>query len=302
VPAAQDPDLVTLTTKATDDNRIHVAVEKCDLSSVTFYTHNFCDKTTWYENATRVVDEVATDSGDHITYNLVQNNVIDVYHGKITDEDDLLDPSDNSYRVEVKVDDVVKTERDPHENHMGNTSHGDYTVDYANGDIVFHSALTGTEVVKVTYHYATTSGFTVAPKAGKKLQIELVEVQFSNDIEIRDTALFTTYGYVEVFAPSLTPVPYPAGTQIPIRTKRYKTMQNYQDDAMRAYPQVSALGGANWRGLGQPVQIFDWDYQRGLVLHEPQGMKIVISMEHDEPCGGTYCTVTFYCATEDCGT
>lgn len=289
IDAAPPAEQLVLSHKKTADDRIRVAIEKSDATAIDVYTQNWTDKTTWYYDSARIVDEVATDSGDQITYNLANNYIIDTYHGKITQEDTLLDSGGNSYRVEVKVNDVVKTEQDPH---LG--TGGDYTIDYDNGDVIFNSALSGGDVVKVTYHYAQTSLFKIVPDTGKTLTIEIAEVQFSADIVVTDSVLFETWGLVDVFAPQLMPG-IPSGTQIKIKTFTYKTMNDYHNAAFKSYPQYPALGGNNWRGQQQPTTVFDWDYQRGLTLHDAYGMEVRILLEHDVPFGGTYATATLYC-------
>lgn len=293
----QPVDIVTISHKTTDDNRIRVAMEKSDATSFDAYSHNWADPTTWYTDSTRVVDEVATDSGDHITYDLANNNIIDIYHGKLTGEDNLLDPSGNSYRVVVKVDDVVQTEQDPHYE-----SGGDYTVDYTAGQIIMGSPLIGSELVEVTYHYAGGSVFKIIPNVGQKLIIEVAEVQFADDIIITDTVYFQTFGYVDVFAPQLLQSnggPYPSLTKIPISTFKYKTMRDYQNAAFKSYPTCPAMGGVGWRGMPRSVIVFDWDYQRGLTLHSSYGMESHLYLEHDVPFGGSWATATLYCGVED---
>jgi hypothetical protein len=289
----QPAETVTLTHRLTSDDRLRVAIEKSDTTGTDFYSHNWADETTWYTDSTRIVDEVATDSGDQLTYTLIKTNIIDIYHGKITGEDELVDASSNSYRVVVKVNDVVKTEQDPH-----TETGGDYIIDYAAGAVTFLSALTGPDVVKVTYHYAKTSVFKIVPGAGNKLTIEVVEVQFSDDIVITDTVSFITYGYVDVFAPSLVDNPYPSGTKIPISTFKYKTMKDYQNAAFKSYVTYPALGGMGWRGMSKPVVVFDWDYQRGLPLISSYGMESHLVLEHDVPFGGSWATATVYCGED----
>lgn len=270
-------------------------IGKPDTNSITIYSHDWTDKTTWYPKATRVVDEVATDSGDRLTYTLANDYLIDTYHGKLVKEDYLKDGSNNSYRVVVKVNDVAKTERDPH---VG--SGGDYTINYYAGTVTFLSALAPSDVVKVTYHYATTSEFIVKPDAGKILSIDFVEVQFSTDVDLTDSSVFQPRGLVDVFAPQLTPDPYDSGTLIPIQDPIiYKGMRDYQADAVRSWPTYPALGGSSWRGMSEQIVIFDWDYLRAKPLYSKYGMEISVKLEHDVPFGGTYASATFYCAVED---
>lgn len=288
-------DTVSLTSAATADKRLRVAVEKSDTTSKTLFSHNWCDRTTWYEQAVRVVEEVATDRGAQTIYDLANTNVIDVYHGKISDEDKLLSPDGYSYRVSVKVNDTDGyTEQDPHYG-----SGGDYTVNYADGYVTFLTALDAADEVKVTYHYENGSLFTIKPAAGKKLSIEAVEVQFAANVVLTDTTKFDAHGLVDVFAPQLTPSPYPSGTLIPIKEKVYKTMADFQNDAIKAYPKYPALGGPGWRGMNTEIYVFDWDYLRGNILSSAAGMEIRVFLEHDEPFGGDFATATFYCVTED---
>lgn len=292
----QPPETVSLSHKLTGDDRLRVAMEKSDATAYDAYSHNWADPTTWYQSSVRIVDEETTDSGDHITYNLSKTNIIDVYHGKLTGEDDLLDSDSNSYRVSVKIDDVVKTEQDPHTG-IG----GDYTVDYVNGDIIMTAALTGSEVVEATFHYATDSKYRIIPNPGEKVIIEVAEVQFSDDVIITDTVYFQTFGYVDVFAPQLLTSnggPYPSLTKIPIRSFKYKTMRDYQNAAFKAYPVCPAMGGIDWRGMPRSVIVFDWDYQRGLTLHSSYGMESHLFLEHDAPFGGSWATATLYCGVD----
>jgi len=295
-PLVEEATHVILDHKLTGDNRLRVAMEKSDSTAFDAYSHNWADPTTWYLSSVRVVEEVATDSGDHITYNLANINIIDMYHGKLTGEDDLLDASSNSYRVTVTIDDVAKTEQDPHYG-----TGGDYTVEYETGNIVMTTALAGSEVVKVTYHYATDSKFKIIPNPGEKIIIEVAEVQFADDVEITDTVVFQTFGYVDVFAPQYLTTnggPYPPGTKIPIRTFKYKTMRDYQNAAFKSYPTCPAMGGVDWRGMPRSVIVFDWDYQRGMTLLSSYGMESHLYLEHDVPFGGSWATATLYCGID----
>jgi hypothetical protein len=284
--------------KSTHDGLRRVVTEKSDLDSVTFHSHDWTRKESWCEKATRVVDEVATHNdppGGYTEYQIVNFPMVDSYHGHITNEDFKSDSGGNSFRVTVKVNDVVKVEQDPHY-----ASGGDFTVNYKTGKVTFLSALTAPDVVKVTYHYVSSSVATVKPEAGKVLRIEVVEVQFSTDIDLKDTAVFQPYGYVDVFAPHLSPSPFPPGTLIPLGNPiRYKTMKDYMNDAFRSYPAYPAMGGAGWRGIPTPVLVMDWDYTRAKPLYAAYGMEIRCFLEHDTEFGGTYATATFYCSIED---
>lgn len=288
---------VNLDAPHTSLNVPRVAIEKPDNTFITLYTHNWCDKTTWYENSTEVVSGLATDNGDHLSYSLAYENIIDTYHGKLTQEDYLTDTNNHSYRVSVWVDGEEQIEEDPH------TTSGDFNINYASGIITFNEALTGTEEVTATYHYASNGKNTIAASAGKILTVEAVEVQISEDIEINDTLRFTIYGYVDVFAPQLLIAnggPYPPGTKIPLANSLiFKTMADYFNDTIKAYPKYPAMGGSSWRGMAKDIYVMDWDYIRSRVLYGDYGMEIRIELDHNVEFGGALATATFYCTTQD---
>jgi hypothetical protein len=274
------------------NNPIWASTPPCG-SRIDILSPNWCDKTTWYDSSVQVVDEVYTDSGDQLTYNpATSREYVDVMHGKITGERTLR----ATHAPVVKVDDVEQTENSP------GLTDNDYTVDYSNGNVTFNAAQGGSAVIKVTYSYVVDSVFKVKPTAGKMLRITQTEVQFSEDIAINDTVLFQAYGLVEVFAPHLTPTPYPAGTKIPLGDPTvYQTMMDFINEASLSYPAIPALGGAGWRATSQPVHVFRWPYaERGtLDLEDSKGMEIRISLENNTSFGGATAVATLYGVSQD---
>lgn len=245
----------------------------------THITHNWCDKTTWYSNATRVVDEVATVDTPYTVYKITANRVmIDSYHGKITGEDHIVDSSGNSFRVVVKVNDVTKTERDPH---VG--SGGDYTVDYLNGKVTFTSALQSGDVVKITYHYAGNSEYLITPAVAKSILIHQVEAQFTDDVVVNDSVVF-----------QLKVAGNPYGNP-----SVYKTMQDFVNEANGVFPSIPIIGGAGWRGSPKAIYTFPWNYIAMTEIKSSLAMSVSVKLQHDVPFGGTSATATFYCTSQD---
>jgi hypothetical protein len=286
---------VNIKNKTTDDDRIVVAVEKSNAKGLDVYTHNWCDKTTWYQDSKRVENEAAIDTGDHIKFALDNAHIIDVYHGKITQEDFLVDASGSSYRLSLSINGSGMVERDPHYG-----SGGDYTVNYKDGEVNLTSPTVSGADVRATYYYAQSSKFEVRPEPGTCLSIELAEVQFSTDVEITDTVNFRTYGYAGIFAPHLVgPSGLSFSDHINIKTFTYKTRHDYHNAAFKSYPtspaSTSPSATGNWRELTAPIIVYDWDYQRALPLNDTYGMYTVLELEHDKEFGGTYATATLYC-------
>ena len=282
---------------ATKDAKPVVSTWPTEGTRKTFITPSWCDKTTWLQQAVRVVAEPAT-RFSATEYDVSHPFVIDTYHGKVSQEDFFKDASGNSYRVSVKIDDVVKTEQDPHL-----ASGGDFTINYDTGRLTFLAPVDQAAVVTVTYHYATTSLYTVKPATGKILKIKSAEAQFSKDIGITDSIRFQPYGYVIVFAPQLAQSnggPYPDTTLIPLGDATvYKTMTDYVNEANGAYPEIPALGGSGWRGCPEGVVTFPWNYIAMTDLFASYGMEIRIFLEHEVPFTGTVATATFYCFSEN---
>ena len=269
--------------KRSASGRQWVTVFPPEGQSRTVVTHDWSDPTTWYENSIRVVDEVATNSGDNLTYNLSNGNVIDVCHGKILGEDFLKDSQGNSYRVQVKVNGVQKTEVDPH------TGSGDYTVDYAAGKVTFSSALNPTDEVRVTYYYAGGSRFTIKPKSGEILYISSIRAVFTDNIDVRDTMRFVPYGLADVFAPTMVSSGQVAsGTLIQLDDGiSYKTFQDYVVESSNTSNRVQTIGGlsGNWRSSPGPLNKFEWRYEALSTLYSSYGMEIRIFLENDVPFG-----------------
>jgi hypothetical protein len=267
----------------TTSGRPQIGIYPTEGDFVNIITHDWCDPTTWYGQSVYVVDEVAQNSGDNLTYTLAHQNIIDTFHGKLNMEDYLSDANGNSYRVTVTVNGVQKTEVDPHD------GVGDFTVDYKAGKVTFNSALSSSDVVKVTYHYENGSMFTVKPKSGKVLYLKKVKVLFTENIEITDTIRFTPYGPVDNFAPQLVNNPYPSGTMIPLSNGTvYKTMVNYLAEVSRNFDKVQDLGGGvgNWRASPVKTTLLEWDYPALQAIKSSLGMEIRMLLDHDTPYTG----------------
>jgi len=242
-------------------------------SRLDLYSPNFCDKTTWYEESTRVTNETLTDSGDGLTFNSANTYWIDTTHGKIFGEANL----NPVYEVIITVDDVEVDENSP-----GDTD-GDYTVNYDTGDVTFNSSQSG-NTVKATYSYENGSKWTIQPAAGKIVRLVSVELQYSSDVVLNDTVQFTIW--VGGF---------------PYRVIEYKTMMDFVIGAEASHPVIKAVGGSGWRGFTQDIHILRWPYDsRGATdLRSSYGMKCTIEGINDNVCDGSHLIISFFAVSED---
>lgn len=283
VVAAHSGDPIPNNDPAVDSMRrtITVPEPETDKSMVNLVTHNFCDKTTWWQQSTQVTDETLTDSGDQLTFTSAHPEWIDLTHGKFYLEDRIA--TRDNYIPVIQVDGVTKTERAPFA-----TSGGDYVIDYHSGTVTFASVQTGT--VTASYYYAGSSLFTVAPDAGKVLWVRDSEVQFSADIVMHSTINFQAWAYNPADLPNKIPVSL---------TTNYKTLRNFIEEAKGCYPVIPAIGGSGPRGLSQQHVVFPFKYTQVKTLKSSYGLEIRVWMDEDVEFDGEFGTATFYCSSYD---
>lgn len=260
------------------EGRVRESVEpRKDGSGLVIVTYNWCDRCTWYQSSTRETGATLTlKSGT--TYESGNANWIDLTHGRLYREDMVSAP----YLPKIYDNGVQKTERAPFAD-----SGGDFTIDYAAGEVTFAEAPTGP--VTADFSYESGSLFIVSPTAGKRLWVEDSEVQFSTDIDLKDTVHFQAWAYNPADLPN----------KVPVTAKTtYKTAGDFVDEARGAYPQVPAFGGSS-RGLTQPHLVFPFKYLQLKELFYSMGLEIRVWLENDNEFGGERATATFYCTSMD---
>lgn len=283
----------------TSDKKPRVQIDPREGSSYNSPSINWCDKTTWFVTSSReddvVMDLVADTSG--LTWETPNDTVwVDVCHGKITGERNFRE----AYRPIIKVDGEVKTEKTA-ENLVG-----DYTVDYRNGKISFEVAPGESALIQASFSKVNDSSWTIVPAPGKRLDIVAVEVQFSSDVELTDTIIFSVWGVVDYFAPHLVSATpnyqssFPTGFKIPLKKYFYQTMDDFVNDSQRSYSVIPKLGGSGWRGMKTDQYIFRWPYYEESVrrLHAFSGMELRVQLENNVELIGNKALATFYGISE----
>jgi hypothetical protein len=273
-----------------NNSPIVIPRKSASTSRVYSFSPNWCDKTTWYSASERVFEEsVGTGDGSTTIFALANSNVIDLSHGKITDENLIAAPSAASgetpdptdWKPIVKVNGNIQTERTPFA-----ASGGDYVLDYSTGQITFATAPANSEPIVATYSYCKTSAGSSAfdfgpPPEGKKWTIDLAEAQFSKDLVITDSIFYA---------------PFIGETQVAPATV-YKTAGNFLDFTFGSYPIVPSFGGSP-RGLTQDTIILRWEYLAPIVLPYSMGLKIRVWLENDTEFNGERATSTMYAFEE----
>lgn len=300
LPDPKNPARVPYVVLNGEDNQVQLVGRKG--SDTVSASHDFADPTTWYQGSTRTTDTL-TDSGDGLTFDGHHQFWVDLTHGLMLYERDIvandLAAAGHGWHVEVRVDAVPMTPRAPFA-----VTGGDYSVDYAAGTVTFFASQAG-KVVVSDYSYvvpgaAGASTWELLPTAGKLLEVLDSEAQFSLDAQFQGAIVYGIHGAVEVFAPALAVSnggPVPDGTPIPLVEKYYDTTRQLIADARGSYPVVPAMPGP--RGHSQQVVGFPFYYGTVNQLLSSAGMKLVVRMENDHPVTGEYTTVTLYCLSLD---
>lgn len=249
-------------------------------SSKSFVSPDFSDRTTWFFESTRVADEIATDFGDQTTYTFAPDDYV-INLNKITDREDYKGSGSIDCTIVVKVNDVVQN--------------SGYSVTFAaantkGASIVFDSALSGGDVVKVTYSKENGSAFILSAASGKQILLSYVETQFSAGSVFNDTLVF------ELIADL-------GGGDMVLGKTEYITAQDFLNKGNHG-SQLKAFGS-----LSKDVNIFPWNYLTGFKLKPSSEAvnpavnefhKIKMYLKNNTPY--TSCEVatgTFYCLIED---
>lgn len=253
------------------------------------FSPSFCDKTSWWYRSVYVSDEaVGTGDGVEDTFDLDHPFIIDLVHGKITEEN-LIPIQDGASQWDpiVKIDDVVQQRVEPfYEDEPDITGGDSYHIDYKNGKIIFLSAPDNGAVITCSYFYSPnvpgSSDMEYKPPVGYQWLIDFAEVQFSKDAILNDEVQFSVW------------VEHPIYGDILAAPKSvYKTAGNLLDYSFGSYPIIPAFGG-NKRGVAQDTIILRWEYISSITIKSSQYLKIRINLKNDIPFGGERATFTLY--------
>lgn len=276
-----EPLKVPTAKKDSSDRLIVVPSPEKDKDMVIISSHDFCDPTTWFQTSERIYDDVLIEENGNIFYS-DHEYWIDLDHGKYYQED-RIENKEDLYGVVVKVDGKVMQPRPPFED-----DGGDYFVNYNTGRVHFNESQSG-KFVTATYSYAVDSVFTVKPNPGKVLWVVSSEVQFAENVIMKDDVNFQGWAYNPSNPPEKIPV---------TKLTKYKTISDFVAEARGCYPVIPAIGGTH-RGLNQRHVTFPFNYLQVKELKYSYGLEIRIWLTDDEHFDGEFGTATFYCVSYD---
>jgi hypothetical protein len=255
----------------------HTGEPRKDGSGLVLVTYNWCNKCTWWQSSLRKTGQELT-LKDGNTFESGIPNWIDLTHGKLYREDAI--PDRDYYCPRIYDDGVLMTERPPFKD-VG----GDFTVDYVNGEVTFYEAPSGP--VTADFSHENGSLFIIAPSDGKRLWVEESLVQFSEDIDLRDTVHFQAWAYNPEDLPNKVAVS---------KATTYKTAGDYVDEARGAFPSMPPFGGLT-RGLQKGTLTLPFKYLQLKELRSSLGLEIRVWLEEGISFGGERATAAFYCSS-----
>lgn len=259
------------------------------------FSHDFTKRETWYSHGTRVVGEaVGTGDGVQTVFSLANPWVIDVTHGKITDELNLVPftgQGGSDYICRVYLDAVEKTERG-----FTKVSGGDWEIDHETGDITFFTAPASGVAVTADYFYSPNtvdrSTHCLRPPTGKKWIVTIIEAQFSKDVVMTDAINSSVWTYDPgQGAP-------PARFQYPGSHLIYKRFTDAVNFTWGSLPVIPAMGGAA-RGVVNDIIQLRAEYVSPIELSDAFGAELRIWLTEDIPYTGEGCSFAYYGYEDD---
>lgn len=224
-------------------------------------SHDFTDETTWFQGSTRVTGETLSGSGTG-PYTSLNGNWIDLTHGKHSRENDY-----SASYVPVIYDNGVEVTTG-------------ITIDYVNGSVTFGSAPTG--LVTADYSYAGVSTWSLVPDAGKVVNVEHAELDFS-----LNTSFTEVYFQIWAYNPADLP------NKMIVEEVAYKNMK----DILKIANEVTVIPALS--GLTQQTMRAVFDYGSMISLKSSQGIELRIAIKDDAVMTGEFGTITLYTIIED---
>lgn len=262
-------------------------------SSFTIVSHDFSDRTTWYQKSVAVTGETLSDSGDGLLFNSANANWINMNSPKLTyDYKKILERDGTLSNAVTRL--------------VGITSNGtalvenvNYTVDYPNGKVTFASSQSGNTIVAKYYHnngVTACSEFLFTPPPSTMYRIEHVEAQFSKNTAFNNSSVIleTWAGAVSSgttvnlagyggFSPTYYDLGYGQSRSI------YRNMNDLINWCTNEYPIIPACGT-----LSNDILCFPFLYVVHPTVSAKQGALVRLCMTGDIAVTAEICTVTLY--------
>lgn len=282
--------------------------------NVYIFSPDVTDRTTWYHDGVQVTGEtVGVGDGAETVFQLQHGNgsvtgecIVDLAHGRVTDETNVATPAGvvGGFLTIIKFNGAAQTEREAYMD-----SGGVWQMDYNEGEITFFDPPPTGTTITADYWYVPTNAmgclFRLTAPEGTYTNVDYVEAQFSIDMDMQDSIIYT-----------FTPVSFPSINLI--NPLEYKNMWNIVDFNVSALPVINAQAGVasganigNNRNLTTDMHVLPWRYTSELqitgdLIDIPglglQKIQLLAYLKHGKEFVGTRGTVTIYGTNRPNGT
>jgi len=257
--------------------------------SITINSHDWGDRTTWYQKSVLVSNETLVDSGNGLTFTSINPWWINMDSDKITYDYKMVPERDGTHsdislrRPIIKVNDIIVT---------------NYMVDYVNGKITFGSSQVGQTVTGTYYtnnNIPRCSEWLLYAPTNWAYILDYVEIQFSKNINLSTTVNIeiwgggTQFGTVPDIYQDFNMDLYDMG--FGQNRSLYRSAKDFLNICTNRSSQIIPA----FAGLTQDVYIFPFDYLVNTILKHSDGAVIVLSKVNDLPyTNAELATLTFY--------
>lgn len=296
--ATQDPVAVEVknTPTVSIPNSIQTTAWKptqSEYKRIYMFSCDFNKKETWYIESSGNAESFDAD-GAQKDFSLAYGSgngaaIIDLSHGKVTEEANIVTPATGSYVPVVKINGAVQDEREAYE-----TSGGNYEIDYTEGTLKFYAAPPSGNTVTIDYFYSPSGAGPIViagPGSGKKWIINFAEVQFSKDTVMKDTFVQNALIDLPIFVSGV--YSHTVYDYKPYPDTYYHNAGNFLDFTNGSFPIIPSFGGPE-RGMTEDTLIFRWDYASSMELLGSLNARFKIWTKHGRGYEGERVVITIY--------
>ena len=252
--------------------------------SYTIVSHDFTDRTTWYQNSVPVQNQTLVTS-DNLAFQapVDMRHWVDIDSKKLTlDYKGVLERDGSSSLASVR-EVIVKVDGEP-------IDPSSYTVDYPLGKVTFEEAQTGAVTASFWHNdgVMNPSDFLLNPPPGWCFRIEHVEIQFSKSMNFTDAVGFEIWAggplsdYMD-FNMMLFDAGYGQSRTL------YRGMRDLINWCNNQYPIIPACGD-----MTDDILVFPFKFLIAPTIKSSQGALIRLFTQNNDMLQGEIATATFY--------
>lgn len=261
-----------------------------------FYSPNFCNKCSWWEDSTHVENLQLAVINDGTIYRATNHlHGIDMQHGLVRKED--LSVWENAETYPHLIPYVEKSTNEGSSWSNAGTEDIDYVIDYANSSgvtVTFLSSIGTGTLVRMSFRKANNFLLTIKAPENKRLKWVYMEVQAVKGFTWTDTILLEYYAYV---GPGTPP------SLVQVFADAIKGMPDVAAECTGSYAVLPAMGEQNasyklggwFRGFGNDLLQAPFKFISYQEISQFAVAEVKIRLKNNIAFLGEYMTLTPHC-------